>query len=376
MIEWGKLQELLGLLGLSLEDVPPFTPAPEGSGGLTRTPAGWVVEIPANLQEKEAIAFYLHNIAHYILKHHLRCPFKGDPTWDSACDYIANSFLINLLSKHFKNNPRIREIAAKLYPYRSEYDGMSAESLYVTLGGKVALFGDSHQNWENTGGIPLTPQEVKELIGQAERAGNKAANEKIYLQALRLKSLPPHIINSITQVFTLQAEEVLDILMLPYGRYWLLEMPQPKTTALHCIDISGSMRETLNSTFSTFLSVFVTIQSLGNCLRQKVLCIDVEKQFEWEGVEPDIALLRGLRELRGLGGTTFPNILLQELKGKELPVILAIYSDLMIHSDAMDSWEKIKREIVPSIPLCLIYNPLQKGHWEILVTPPKPQGGH
>lgn len=372
-MDWVLLQEIINLIGLKIEDLPPPVATNKPEGGLVRTPLGdWVIEVPANLSREDAIALYLHNVAHFILKHHLRCLFKGDPAWDSACDYIANGLLVSLLTEHFKGNPKIREIACKLHPYRKEYVGMSAESLYLLLRDKALSFGDSHQGWEE-GGIPLSPQEIEETIKQATGAGDTQANQRIYLNMLRLKPIPSSILDLISQVFSFKVEEVLDILMLPYARYWQIEMPQKKTSVIHCVDVSGSMREAMNNTISTMLSMLVAIQSMGNCLKQKVICVDVEKQFEWEGTDPDITLLKGLRELKGLGGTTFPNILIQELT--KPPDILVVYSDMIIHYQALDSWEKIKKEIAPHIHLFLTYNPSSKHHWDI-ISPPKPQAGH
>lgn len=351
--------EVYNELGIGADRLPPAVFVDEGSGGLKRTNFGWVIEIPSGLDEIRKIAYYLHCVGHYILEHYMRRPkvFADDKLWDLAADYAANSLMMLALAR--SENRKIKSARSYLYPYSREYEGLSAEAIYISLmekGRKGIAFGDSHSDFSEGGEtLPSNVTEVGAVDLKILGAGEDR-NAVLFRTKVKEVAVPPDLQSFFAQSFSY--DEVLDILFVPYGRYWTLETPAAKFHAYHCVDVSASMAIHLNDVMSLVWALVNFIYSyFGGRAHQKVSLVDVEERYSWVGSAPDEKLYAALSCNKGLGGTTYSYILAYQLENN-LPDCLIIYSDLMFsEGTATYRWNYIVNEIVPKIAVTVLVSP-------------------
>lgn len=350
--------EIYAELGLSPEQLPPVVETDERTGGLRRTSFGWVIEIPAHLKEAEKIAYFLHCVGHYILEHYARRPhtFTDDKIWDAAADYAANALMMRALAR--TRLDILRAAKAHLYPYRKEFEGLSAEAIYIKLQElqHVWTFGDEHGDFSEGG----APAEKILDIGEVDLRVTGAGTEKANLPIIVRRLLPVCIPAKMQRLFaqTLCYEEQLDILFLPYGKSWTVELPIPKFFVLHCVDVSYSMLHAMHEVLSIlWFTIHYIYNFFGGRALQKVVLMDIEKRFEWVGNSPDANLYTKLVSLIGAGGTTYPILLEKELE-PNLYDCFILYSDLAIAAGvATERWHHIKKEILPKIGIKILITP-------------------
>lgn len=338
-----ELPLLLDLLGIS-EPPLPYEFVDDSTGGLVPTSSGWVVRIPQTIahDNTKATAFYLHCLAHYILKHHTRkVRMLIQDVWDCAADYVANALLFATLHTHYKflraNAPIIAKAITTLYPYRAEWEKLSVEIIYhrllTTTKDVFNRYIDSHNKFVEEGGtyaeqIPVD-RRARGQYGGVERCMQR------YKAKIATAQVPTLLINELQNAQQYSYLETLDLLQLSYNRidtYWIFS---PRVSALHILDVSGSMHEHVSATAAACWCTVAAIYDIwGGHAEQLVLWADVEKQNSWFGYEPDNALLRKLAEGTGLGGTKLFSACLKEIeKFGEKGALLIVYSDLHLAPD-------------------------------------------
>ncbi len=350
--------DVLAELGVRPEQVPPAIEVEDKEGGLRKTPLGWVIEIPAHLSPDKKLAFYLHCVGHYILEHYSRKLeiIGDDKTWDAACDYAVNSLLMFALS--YTQNEKLKRARQHLYPYRKEFEGLSAEAIYLTLMEErnTFTFGDSHSDFGEGGAQAQKVRQLGAVNLDAMQAGTNKEDATMVINLKRNVMIPAALQNLFAH--SPHTEELLDILFIPYNKYWTVEMTVPHLTAYHCADISGSMQPFVVDVLSVLWALVGFLYNFfSGRVRQRVSLMDVSETFKWEGVAPDLSLFKGLRKPKGFGGTTYSTILSWELRDK-IPDCLILYSDLAFSPGLpQERWNFLRKEIIPKIPISVLVYP-------------------
>jgi len=370
----------LSVLGLDLSQLPLPLRGGEGKGGLRLVDGGWCVVIPPSAGGVlERFSFYLHCLAHYLLRHHLRRPPICDQSkWDIAADYVANAFWF-FLAKHFHTLPsRVKEAIKLLYPYRKEWRDKSVEEIYFLLvrggegGGRSK---DSHEEFTYSydllslcgeGEMSLREKLVFEAVGQALGGVDKG---KTPLRAEFLPtSPPPALLYLLQQKSSIQEEETLDVVFLSYNKPIDVPISTRFVRALHLCDISLSMMEYINPMFSALQAVITTTATLwGQRSSHLVVVSDVVVRGVWAGVDYDLKLKELVSHLVGLGGTLIFKAIRSVVENFNIFDFAFIYSDLQLAESDLTHFYETMQQLKNTFKVLIApphYNSVLRRHFD------------
>lgn len=362
-----ELPVLFDILGIQETPIP-YVFSDDERGGLMLTPLGWVVRIPRHIADDstETVAFYLHCLAHYILKHHTR---KVKPlnqfVWDSAADYIANALLFKaLLHRNDElraKAPTIWRAIRNLYPYRQDWAHLSVEAVYhnlmlTTLNNKQK-YEDEHTHFSAHGAGVSSNNATEGNAGDSTTYGVLGGSERRdaqYKTKILAARIPHTLQKELQQLARYEYTESLDLLQLSYNRidtYW---MSAQHMLAIHILDVSGSMYPILNKVATACWHTVNAIYNIwsGRAM-QIVLWADVVRQCAWYGSEPDNLLKQKLLAGTGLGGTAIISACFNELNHykKRHPLVI-IYSDFHLmpnESDTAAQWLRDNKKFLARV---------------------------